>query len=39
MNKRIEAEKLERETTFEKNIYEIKSDHLKIITSLDMNLS
>ena len=39
MNSRIEATKLEPEIIFEKNIYEIKADNMKIITSLDMNLS
>ena len=38
MNSRTEAEKFEPETTFEKNIDDIKSGHMKIITSFDMNL-
>ena len=38
MNSRIEATKFEPETTFEKNIDDIKADHVKSITSLNMNL-
>ena len=39
MNNRIEVEKFEPETTFEKNINEIKANNLKSITSIDINLS
>ena len=38
MNNRIEAEKFEPETTFEKTINDIKDNHLKSITSIAMNL-
>ena len=34
-----EVEKFEPEPTFEKNISNIKANHLKIITSIDMNAS
>ena len=39
MNNSFEAEKIEPEPTFEKIIIEIKANYLKIITSIDMNLS
>ena len=39
INIRIKVAKFEPEPTFEKNINEIKADHLKIITSIDMNVS
>ena len=39
MNSRIEVEKFEPEPTFENTINEIKDDHLKSITSIDMNVS
>ena len=35
----FKVEKFKPETTFEKKINEIKADHMKIITSLDMDLS
>ena len=38
-NKRIEATKFEPETTFENTMNYIKANHLKSITSIDMNLS
>ena len=38
VNSRIEATKFEPEKSFEDNIDVIKADHVKIITSLDMNL-
>ena len=39
MNNIIEAEKFEPEPTFENTINEIKFNHLKVITSIDMNVS
>ena len=39
MNRIIEAEKFEPETTFENNINEIKDNNMKIIASAAMNLS
>ena len=39
MNSISEAEKFEPENKFKKNVDEIKADHMKSITSLDMNLS
>ena len=36
---KIEELKSEPEITIEKNIYEIKSDHMKKIYSLDMKIS
>ena len=39
MNNRIEAAKFEPGPTFENTINEIKANHLKIITSVDMNVS
>ena len=38
LNIRVEDTKSKPETTFEKNIDEIKADHKKMITSLDMNI-
>ena len=39
MNSRIEVAKFEPEPTFEKTINEIKYNHLKCITYMDMNVS
>ena len=39
MNNSFEAAKFEPEPTFEKTINDIKSNHLKSITSIDMNIS
>ena len=39
MNNRVELAKFEIATKFEKKIDEVKSDHMKSITSLEMNLS
>ena len=39
MNRIVELEKFEPESTFENTINEIKSNCLQIITSIDMNLS
>ena len=39
VNRRIKATKIEPKTTLEKNLDEIKADHVKIITSLDKNIS
>ena len=39
MNRRINAKEFEPETTFENNIYEIKANNMKIINSLDTNIS
>ena len=39
MNIRIEVAKFEPEPTFEKNINDIKDNHLKIIASSAMNVS
>ena len=39
MNIRIEATKFGPEPTFENNIDKIKADHVKRITSLDVNIS
>ena len=39
MNIRIKVEKFEPEPTFEKTINEIKTNYLKNITSIDMNVS
>ena len=39
MNNRFEAAKFEPDPTFEKTINEIKSNHLKSITSVDINIS
>ena len=39
MSSIIEATKFEPETTFENNIDDIKFDHVKIIISLEINLS
>ena len=39
MNSKSEAEKFESDPTFEKNINEIKYNHLKSITSIAMNIS
>ena len=39
MNNIFEAETFELEPTFENNINEIKANHLKIIISIDMNVS
>ena len=38
-NRESKEEKFEPKTKFEKNIDEIKADHMKIITSIDMNIS
>ena len=39
INRIFESEKFEPETTFEKTINEIKYNHLKSITSIDINVS
>ena len=39
MNSRIEVEKIEPEPTFEKTVNDIKDDNLKIITSIEINVS
>ena len=39
MNKRIEVSEFEPEPTFEKTINDIKANHLKSITSINMNVS
>ena len=39
MNSRIEVAKFETEPTFEKTINDIKTNHLKIITSIGINVS
>ena len=39
MNSIIEAKKFKLETTFENNVDDIKANHLKIITSLEIKLS
>ena len=39
MKRRIEAAKFEPRPTFEKTIKEIKDNHIKSISSADMNLS
>ena len=39
MNRKIEAEKFELETTFEKNIDDIKAYHMKCIAYIGMNIS
>ena len=39
MKNSFEAAKLEPEPIFEKTINDIKANHLKIITSIEMNLS
>ena len=39
MNNSFEAEKFEAEPTFENTVNEIKANHFKIITSIDINVS
>ena len=38
INNKFESEKFEQEPTFEKNINDIKANHLKSITSIDMDV-